>query len=175
MRFFFAFALPIRTSDAIVAHLDTDPMPAQWRLLPRQGWHLTQLFLGDRDGPVPRELLSELAEEVKEQNAYLLQDGRRVEVAGAGGMQWIRFTPSAEHAQLHNALARRMGVAPDQRHPFWPHVTIARCRKGSAQDRVGAVVVDRLLVDHVALFLSTPTPQGPSYTELQRFPLRLLT
>lgn len=78
---------------------------------------------------------------------------------------------------LHGAVAGALaagGLHEPERRPFWPHVTLARVRRG-ARVRLpdaGAAPLSRALVPTaLALYRSDLSPRGARYTALERHPL----
>ena len=73
------------------------------------------------------------------------------------------------HAALEDELERR-GFGRESRR-FRPHLTLGRRKKGTIPASWGDVAITGVTeweVDHIVVFSSTLTPQGPIYTSLAR-------
>ena len=71
---------------------------------------------------------------------------------------------------------RPLGYEPDRKE-FHPHLTLARLKvPDNVSDVLAAIgpepVGEAFTVDEVVLYQSVLSPKGPTYTALERFPLR---
>ena len=78
------------------------------------------------------------------------------------------------HKKIDQAMAR-VGVEPDQR-AFFPHITLARLKPGSARirglvEQSGGLRSEPFPVDRFALVESTLTPEGAVYTAVETYRL----
>ena len=149
------------------------------RPVPMENLHLTLVFLGE----VPRAALEELHLSLERLAAPRLE--LRLKGMGAFGREtprnvWAGVEPNPALDRLQSKLkraARMAGIEVAARR-FVPHVTIARLpgRRSEAEE-VAAFVASRtgfatppFPVDHVTLFSSHLTREGPDYEELARYP-----
>jgi len=134
MRLFVALDLPVPTRAALASWADA-AAPPELRRVPAAHLHITLVFLGERSA----------AEAVA---AGALLRRRRLGPMHTAGALWLpprrpgvlavslRKQPAltALRRELTAALADAIGLAPD-RHPFRPHVTLARVPRGTRVDR----------------------------------------
>lgn len=75
----------------------------------------------------------------------------------------------ALQAALSNALEVERFYKPEKR-PFWPHVTLARVKRGrrAAPLEAGDVPGEHFLASELTLYRSTLRPQGALYEPLER-------
>jgi RNA 2',3'-cyclic 3'-phosphodiesterase len=75
---------------------------------------------------------------------------------------------TAVQSAISEALAGRRLYRPEKR-PFWPHVTLARVKRGLRADplRTEPPAAEELLADRVTLYRSTLLPQGARYDPLE--------
>lgn len=182
MRLFFALDLP---DD--VRHRPDPAVPDEWaahlRRVPAESRHVTLAFLGD----VPADRVPAIRAAV----AALPPVGP-IDLTPAGvGFFPPRGPPrvlvvhlssnddrlARRHASLELALAR-LGFEPERR-PFRPHVTIARVRDPRRFPRDGGHALRAgppgtgaaFRVETISLYSSTLTPDGASYTAVERWAL----
>ena len=98
---------------------------------------------------------------------------------GVAGMLTLPVASGLEQARRLKVEVEALlpvGVPPDDARPFTPHLTLARVRD-DARREVRAIARDveaeggpsvALVIDHVVLFRSELSPQGPTYHELAR-------
>lgn len=188
MRLFVAVGLPAAAA-AAAAELGASLRQRVTRLAPhaRLAWvapdrmHLTVRFLGEVDpGRVPA-IAAALADPFAIP-AFVLSLGLPgvFPARGAPRVVWVgvdegRTALVAVEQEMSGRL-ERAGIAREER-PFSPHLTLARVREPGglrAADLlagVGAPRGGRGIVDAITLFESRLSPQGPTYTALQRTPL----
>jgi len=140
-------------------------------------WHLTLKFLGETKADAMA--LTQQALQTVRFESFALRAG------GAGffpGLQrprviWVGLTQGApECAELSllvdQALAP-IGFAPETK-AFRPHLTLGRIRKDrrdpwrDAVSEIAAIQWPQIQIDSFALYESELSPQGPTYTLLQR-------
>jgi 2'-5' RNA ligase len=151
----------------VLAHLAEraagTPLPAAVRRIPDRRWHVTLGFFGDDDVEWRRAdwLRRRLAD----------QAGVRLRLAGAGtfaGVLWIGVRPEDELDRLARAGGAGSG--------FRPHLSLARWG-AATPDRAELVAPwhdyagPEFAVADVRLLRSEHGPDGPVYTEVDRFPL----
>jgi 2'-5' RNA ligase len=146
----------------------------------RDRYHLTLQFLGAVVHAAP--VVDGLAAALKDQPAF------RFRIGGAGAFPkpgkarvvWIGAAVGGhELVGLAGAVAgslRPAGYEPDRKE-FHPHLTVARLK---VPDNVAEVLAaigpgpvgEEFTVEEVVLYQSRLSPQGATYTALERFPLR---
>jgi 2'-5' RNA ligase len=82
----------------------------------------------------------------------------------------------AVHAALSDAFAAEKLYVPEKR-PFWPHVTLARVKRGAVAGPLEAPPPPSApwRADAVTLYRSTLLPQGARYDALERVPFQEAT
>jgi RNA 2',3'-cyclic 3'-phosphodiesterase len=180
-RAFVAIKPPDAVLDAVAAAVEpARSVRVGLRWEQRERYHLTLQFLG----PV-RELapvVKGLAAAVGNREAF------RVQLGGAGAFPkpgrarvvWIGTASGGDDVVgLAGAVAaalRPLGYEPD-RQAFHPHFTVARLKvPDNVADVLAAIgpeaVGEAFSVSEVVLYQSRLSPKGPTYTVLERFPLR---
>jgi 2'-5' RNA ligase len=173
-RLFVALALPPAVQEQLGGWaeraLGADPVV---RVLPSENLHVTLAFLGLRDTAQVAEIAVAAREAVTGMRAPLLTPSgltgvppRRprlfaAEVDDEGGRA------AAVAGAVARALAEQDLHEPEDR-PFWPHITVARVRRG---ERPAAPSADDLPADafetpEVVLYRSDPGPGGTRYSAL---------
>jgi 2'-5' RNA ligase len=146
----------------------------------QERYHLTLQFLG----PV-RELapvVDGLAAAVGERSAFSFQLGGAGAFPKPGRARIVWMGAAAggpELVDLAAAIAgglRPVGYEPDRKE-FHPHLTLARLKvPDNVADVLAAIgsepVGEAFTVTEVVLYQSQLSPKGPTYTALERFPLR---
>ena len=150
---------------------------------PRVRWvsadrlHLTLLFVGH----VPRDTGQAIAERLKPPlgvPAFDVAVGGLGTFPATGGPRvvWLAVTDGAAALQgLAREVAARLAEVEFRREarPFSPHLTLGRfTERGHAADRDALLAArvraaGRCRVDHVTLYQSRLSPQGPTYVPLQ--------
>lgn len=144
---------------------------AGWRWNPIGSWHITSLFIGQREeGELPG--LIEAAEQCSAQHGQLvLEEGSLVTMPEEiPTMLWTRFDPSAALDALHTSLAKATTTPPSHYAPLWPHITMAR-GKGPPICLPAPVLVPSLVLRELTLFRSDPAPAGTIHTALHTWKL----
>ncbi|MEA3400016.1 MAG: RNA 2',3'-cyclic phosphodiesterase [Armatimonadota bacterium] len=188
LRLFFAVPLAEALRDSACAL--RDELAGACRRRPRIKWverpnlHMTLKFLGDtRAGELQR--VCRIAERAAEGVGPM-----SLEVCGVGcfpprGAPRIIWLGVSRECPELTRLATRLdealqeaGLAEADRHPFTAHFTVGRVkdRRGGralrdAIERLSEAPVGCMDVDHFVLISSDLTPQGPVYTERERFEL----
>ncbi|MFO7617864.1 MAG: RNA 2',3'-cyclic phosphodiesterase [Bacteroidales bacterium] len=88
-------------------------------------------------------------------------------------MIWAVFKENGLFTRLNRMLEQELSGTQDNG-PVIPHVTLARFKDYADMSHLNLSAVEfsgRLTVDHIILFESKLSPQGPSYHPLVRFPL----
>jgi RNA 2',3'-cyclic 3'-phosphodiesterase len=179
-RLFSAIELPaaVRTDlGARVAAIRDAGTGTELRWTAPASWHITIGFYGDREHPDRRGAW------FRTQAASLGRARIRLRAGGRfPGVLWTGVT--AKHDSDVAALRQLAAVLVDDAGPadpydFVPHVTIARWRRGAAGSAAAAAAVAALAgyasewwtVTEVVLFRSDPSPEGVTYTPLDRVAL----
>ncbi|MCS7208942.1 MAG: RNA 2',3'-cyclic phosphodiesterase, partial [Fimbriimonadales bacterium] len=150
-----------------------------------ENYHITLLFLGEQ----PEERVPEIVQAMKQARAGVVPF--EISVRGLGVFpNWNRpnvlwagaAQGAAQLAQLAHALETRLLTKPERK-PFHPHITLARlktpCRDADSTRKRLFDAVQRLSpadfgayeLHAISLMLSTLTPDGSVYTELERVAL----
>lgn len=144
---------------------------ARWQ--DREQLHLTLHFLGELDGGEARQLSAAL--EQLDAPAFELQLGGAgmFPPRGQPRVVWIGVTRGVEPIELlHQRCARIIDACglERERRKFAPHVTVARLGPNANAHQVSEWVRDHALyastsfrVDHVRLYSSVRSQQGPKY------------
>ena len=146
----------------------------------RERYHLTLQFLGRVQQLAP--VVDGLAAAVRDRAAFPFQLGGAgaFPKPGRARVVWIGAAAGGEDVVgLAGAVAGALGplgYEPD-RQAFHPHLTVARLK---VPDNVAPVLAaigseavgEAFTVGDVVLYQSQLSPKGPTYTVLERFPLR---
>ena len=180
-RAFVALRPPDQVLDAVegaVGSGQTAPVGLKWEQ--RERYHLTLQFLG----PVRR--LAPVVEGLTGATAAWTAFSCRFGGAGAfpkpgrARVVWIGAAAGGDEiVGLAAAVAQALGplgYEPD-RAEFHPHLTVARLKvPANVADVLAAIgpgpVGEEFIVSEVVLYQSHLSPKGPTYTALERFPLR---
>ncbi|MBL7964325.1 MAG: RNA 2',3'-cyclic phosphodiesterase [Flavobacteriales bacterium] len=170
LRLFIGTSLDAGTRDHVKQNLPGSVNLADLRWLPAEQWHITTLFMGNWPADRLDEAMVALLSSATRTAPFMLRDGRACGMPEEGPtMLWVRFLPEPAHRQLHVALAGSLGLPPDERDPFWPHITLARGQQVPAV--LGDLVLDHFRVEQLTLFRSDPAPQGTVHSPLMTVPL----
>ena len=175
IRLFVALALP-EGHRAQLTRLSHGVRDARW--VPDENYHLTLRFIGEVGEPRVTEICDALSQVNNPSFSLTLsgvghfQNGRTIRSL------WAGTEPSEMLVQLQGRIdsaLRTAGVPPDGRR-FTPHVTLARLKKGTAQ-QVGRWIeanalfrADPVMVDRFVLFESFLSHTGAIYSPVAEFP-----
>ncbi|KAA2237121.1 RNA 2',3'-cyclic phosphodiesterase [Salinarimonas soli] len=101
-----------------------------------ENYHVTLRFIGDVDEAVAADIYAALEETRARAAVPVAIEGLASFGGGRPHAVFAAVTPSPALSELqaeHEALARRVGLAPEKR-KFHPHVTLARLRHVSSPD-----------------------------------------
>jgi 2'-5' RNA ligase len=174
-RLFTAIQLP----DEIKAELHRLQAPlAGMRWLEPEDYHLTLRFAGDIENPVAREFADNLAN--------IESDAFEIRLSGLGcfggndpRLIWAGLEPCPQLealARAHDKAARNAGI-PAGKHPFKPHITLARLRGANVEavarclTRFGGYRSEPIFVQRFVLMSSRPMTGGGPYGVVESFPL----
>ena len=185
-RLFFAVLLPRPLQAAAeVVQRALQRANADLKWVEPHNLHFTLKFLGD----TPLSAAPALAEVARQVAAD--SPRARVMLRGLGGFphdQWpqVVWIGCDAGGPTLARLARRLDAALDEaglvsldKRPFEPHLTLGRARsnrrlKGLVDclAQYGAVDIGPLILSSFALMSSQLSPEGPTYTVIEEFPLR---
>jgi 2'-5' RNA ligase len=148
------------------------------RLVDPQALHVTLAFLGYRPEK-EIELIGRLVDEAAAGVAAPI-----LRASGVVGVPPRRARLLALDLADHDGAAGRLqasvsdgleaeGIYKPEKRPFWPHVTLARVRRGGAAEPLDAPPPPERdwRAEAVTLYRSTLRPQGALYEPLERVPL----
>lgn len=184
-RLFFAAPLPpslAQAAEVVQRVLRRCEADVKW--VEPHNLHFTLKFLGDRPlSQVPA--LSAVAQEVAARSRSF-----RVMLQGLGAFphkQWPQVVwigcreggdSLARLGQELDAALGKAGLAPRDKKPFVPHLTLGRARSNRRLRQLvrllaehEAAEVGPLLLSSLSLMSSRLSPQGPTYTVIGEFPL----
>ena len=172
---------PDEVLDAVASAVDAGRAVADGlRWAQRDQWHLTLQFLGPLTRLAP--VVDGLAGAVGERTAFAFRlggagafpNGRRARVVWLGAAEG-----GDEVIGLAGAVTSALGPLgyEAERGPFRPHLTVARLRvPGDVGPVLAALGPDPVgpafTVGEIVLYESRLSAQGPTYSVLERFPLR---
>jgi len=142
-----------------------------WRWSPRLQWHITALFIGQRDEADVQKISLAVEKVCLKCGPVILDNGQLVAMPDARqSMLWVRFNPSDVLSSLHHALARATSTPPSPHQPYMPHITLAR-GKTELPIEGAPVVVPSVILQELTLFRSDPGTAGTIHTPLGTWPL----
>lgn len=172
MRIFIGTTIPQESCELIKEGVGAVLAEPLWRVAPMAQWHVTALFIGERDEVSFSVVQAAAARIAQLTTPITLVNGRLVTMPKEDPtMLWIRFQPEPALTALHLALAQATGTEPSTYRPYWPHITLARSRKAASVAMNGELLVERLILDRLSLFRSDPSPGGTVHTEIATWPL----
>jgi 2'-5' RNA ligase len=143
-----------------------------WRIAPLAQWHVTALFLGERDARYLEDYRIKVARVAERTPPIELVEGRMVTMPKTDPtMLWTRFQPHPGLTQLHHDLAAEFGVEPSHYIPYWPHITMGRSKGKPPEIVDGPVLVKELMLRELTLFRSMPGERGSVHDPLATWPL----
>ena len=140
--------------------------------------HLTLRFIGEVDRHQAGDVLAALGAIHHPRFDIALSGIGAFDRRGQPETVWAGIAPQAPAKALHKKVDQALalvGVAPDQR-AYLPHITLARLKRSSGPvrnllEQSGGLTSPLFTVDNFALFESKLTPEGASYTVIERYPL----
>lgn len=143
-----------------------------WAPTDPDGWHLTVRFIGERQPAQVHQIKDVLHEVCASTAPYALASSALCAMpADRPRMIWLRSSPHGAHRTLHLRLSHALDLPPDDREPFWPHVTLARSTAHTPAAMAEHAVPGDLRVDRLALYESRRGPDGMRYMALLTLPL----
>lgn len=166
MRLFIAAPLPAVWSTRLCDALAAQDLTS-WAPTDPDGWHLTVRFIGERAADELDTIHAVLQAVCATSLPYALHDAFLCTMPeDRPRMIWSRFAPHPAHGELHHRLSHALGLTPDDREPFWPHVTLARAAVPHPSAVTARPLPGELVVDRLALYESRRTAEGLRYTPL---------
>lgn len=181
MRLFVALDLPREARASIVSWREAALRGREeLRPVPSRGLHVTLAFLGWTPADRVERVWKAASAAAADRTAPLLTP------AGIAGVPARRPRLFALHladddagraAALSGSVAGALAEAdlhePDER-PFWPHVTLARVRRGAKAAPLAGEppMLEPFTAGVVTLYRSDPSRSGARYTALERLELR---
>lgn len=146
----------------------------------RERYHLTLQFLGPVRKLAP--VIDDLASALRDRTAFPFQLGGAGAFPKPGRARVVWMGPAAGGPDLVDLAAavsgglRPHGYEPDRKE-FHPHLTLARLKTpDNVADVLAAIgpapVGEPFTIAEVVLYHSRLSSKGPTYTVLERFPLR---
>ena len=187
MRLFVALELPVSVKDGInqeVKKLRPKLPPARW--VTPENLHLTLLFLGEvgedslgaLDSSLRKAMLGAKSFELTLSEPGWFRSGRKP------SSLWIGVQPSESLRAVHKRVTTGAAGAGSvlngrpQGRQFFPHLTLARCKRAWPQQaldrwRTAFPKMEKTTfrVARVVLFCSILSADGPVYSKLQYYPL----
>lgn len=179
LRLFLALDLPGDARRSLAAWRDSElTRPAALRPVPERSLHVTLVFLGATEEGAVGALWACVAGAVgASQAARFAPAGVRGVPRGRPRLVALDLADEGAHAAgLHRevvaALAASRLYEPDER-PFWPHVTLARVRRGARADRwnPAAPWSQAFTSSRLTLYESRPASGGAEYRPLEQLEL----
>lgn len=172
IRLFIGTAIPIEQAKRLEHAAGAELCAPHWRIAPLTQWHVTALFLGERDARYVEDYRTKVARVAERTPPIELVDGRMVTMPKTDPtMLWTRFQPHPGLTQLHHDLAAEFGVEPSHYIPYWPHITMGRSKGRPPEIVDGPVAVKELVLRELTLFRSIRGEQGSVHDPLATWPL----
>lgn len=170
LRLFVGTSLPEHVITTIRCAAATQLSTPGWRVMPELQWHLTALFLGNRPADEVQGIRKLVRSIAAQTPRFHVTNGRLVTMPEERPyMLWVRFDPSPVLTDLHERLAAALGLPPDTREPYWPHITLARSSTPVPFMREETVCLERFAIDHLTVFRSELHPAGSVHTPLASY------
>ncbi len=183
MRAFIALELPSEIQSwlgEIINSLRTRDAKVRWVNPPQI--HLTVKFLGDVNQEQVNGILKDLQDSVDQFSSLNLTIGRLGAFPRVNNPRvvWVGVQVSPQLQQVYErieSVAVKQGIQAEER-SFAPHLTLGRVksldRESQLPIRLKQVNVDerQVVLQHLTLFESTLTPQGPIYRAIKIFDLK---
>jgi 2'-5' RNA ligase len=187
IRSFLAFELPPEIREqirAISTELRKTALPVRWVKV--ENIHLTILFLGSVD----EDMIGAIQEKVNVVIHGFSPCGTKLDTVGAfphwrrPRVIWIGLNGDIERlSDLRNDLQEELkplGFVPEKR-PFQPHLTLGRVKKSLGRDDDITWIYERYrdidsklcLLNELILYKSELRPDGPVYTKMATWPLKV--
>ena len=178
IRLFAAIDLPDTVKDSIQGICGGLP-GARWVDL--QQLHLTLRFIGEVDNGLFDKIKASLAEITEASFSLTVQGVGFFPPKRTPRVLWVGIQGDGTLARLageiEETLVLKNGIEPE-RHPFSPHITIARFKEASPAKiadyvtRHGTFRTETFTVDAFHLYSSTLTPTGARHRKEASYPLK---
>ena len=175
----------IKKIDSVVRYFRTQIPESGVKWVSVDLLHLTIKFMGELPDEKLDETKATICKVVKQLPSF------QINIQGLGmypnhqkpRVVWLGIEGKEPIINIHHLLddaLEKIGIQPERR-KFSPHLSLARLRRGTDQATVKEIgqtlskfTVDSLgmvTVEHISLYKSKLTPQGPIHTLLQAAPL----
>ena len=166
MRLFIAIPLPEALKEEIYSRVRQFSIPGV-KLVEKENYHLTLLFLGDTD---EQELdsIKQVLDNLNYERIELTLTNTGFFPSYKPRVIWIGVNNKEYLETIHNNIVNGLGIMPDK--PFKPHITIARLKYFSNPEKIidalNPLLNKSFIADRIILYQSTLTRNGPIYKEL---------
>ena len=149
---------------------------AELRPVPPDALHVTLVFIGHRPEDEVPDIATAVRNAVRGLRAATLRAESVVPVPRRGAPRLFALDLEdigGRAGEVQAAVSRALEhwYEPEKR-PFWPHVTLARVRKGTRAHPLHAEPPpEEFLASEVTLYRSHLSPKGARYEALERVPL----
>lgn len=175
LRLFVAINLPRAVRERLLAAMG-GISGARWQS--DDQLHLTLRFIGEVDRHLAGDIHAALGAVHQPRFELALAGLGAFERRGQPNAVWAGVAPHEPLKALHKKVDQavlRAGIAPDRR-AYLPHITLARLNRsaGPVHDLIGTtggLSSPPFEIDNFCLFESRLTPEGASYSILERYPL----
>lgn len=132
----------------------------RFRFAPIKQWHVTALFIGERDETVVPSFNVMIEAITRSQVPIILNNGQICTMPeDLPRMLWVKFDPSEALTKLHHSLAEALDAKASAHLPYQPHITLARSKERTVP-YAGPIVLEELTLDHISLFSTQRSPSG---------------
>jgi len=172
-RLFVALDLPSEIRDALAALVPARP---ELRPVPVEALHVTLVFIGHRREEEVAEIGIAVRDSVHGLRGATLRASDVVPIPRRGrprlfALDLVDDGGRAGEIQAAVSSALEPWYEPEKR-PFWPHVTLARVRKGERARRLDVEPpADEFVASEVTLYRSHLSPKGARYEAVERVKL----
>ncbi|MFZ1331470.1 MAG: RNA 2',3'-cyclic phosphodiesterase [Flavobacteriales bacterium] len=173
LRLFVGTALPAELAHDLRERISNLlPDSSDCRIAPTEQLHVTAMFIGNRDATLLPSIQERIARVASITDPITITHGRIVSMPKRGPyMAWVRFRPNKALTSLHHALATALGAPPSVYVPYWPHITLVRCKGAFALTSSNEVIVEQFHIDHLTLFRSDLGPTGSQHSVIEQWSL----
>lgn len=165
MRLFIAAELPGILREELAGLKDSYPnIKGSW-VLP-ENMHITLLFIAEGD---PKSIIESLKTikhrkiEACASRIGYIKDRRGPRIL------WVNVDPEKEIKELAEKVSKALNIPHEKE--FKSHITLCRIKEAANPLNLRKPPRNSFLIDHITLFSSTLTPEGPIYEALYDFPL----
>lgn len=168
-------------TSALRARVEQTASRARVTWIGEERLHLTVRFIGEVEAPLAERIISALRLPLP-LSPFTIGFGRlgAFPARGAPRVIWIGIAEGRDAVvRVESAISERLldlGIPKEDR-PYGPHLTLARIREPAGLRAASLFEgltpnLGQARVDAITLFQSKLSPKGPTYTALERTPLR---